>query len=76
MMTVSAMPFSYTSKKTQKTYFLHMRTQTSNVGKTTKLYYFAGTPGERAIDDLPTGFKVYENERTGLPFLRKDQVDS
>jgi hypothetical protein len=35
------------------------------------LYFFAGQPKEGAIDALPAGYEVSENERTGLPLLKK-----
>jgi hypothetical protein len=38
-------------------------------GKST-LYYFSKDP-TGAINNLPRGFEVIENEKTGLPFLRK-----
>jgi hypothetical protein len=35
------------------------------------LYYFAGEVKEGALDAVPAGMEVMENERTGLPMLRK-----
>ncbi len=35
------------------------------------LYYFAGTVGEGALDALPEGYEVSENQKTGLPLLKK-----
>ena len=63
--------FSTISKKSGKTYFLHARRQKLRGGQEVTLYYFAGQPGEGAIDALPAGYEVSENERTGLPLLRK-----
>lgn len=65
------MAFSVVSKKSGKTYFLHSRLQTLRGGQQVTLYYFAGNPGEGAIDALPDGYEVSENERTGLPLLKK-----
>lgn len=65
------MAFSTVSKKSGKTYFLHSRLQTLRGGQQVTLYYFAGQPGEGAIDALPEGYEVSENERTGLPLLKK-----
>ena len=65
------MAFSVQSKKSGKTYFLHRRLQQLKGGREVTLYYFAGVAGEAAIDALPAGYIVSENERTGLPLLTK-----
>ncbi len=65
------MAFSVASKKSGKTYFLHARLQKLKGGQEVTLYYFAGQPGAGAIDALPEGYKVSENEKTGLPLLKK-----
>ncbi|MFI0347255.1 MAG: hypothetical protein ACH346_00590 [Chthoniobacterales bacterium] len=65
------MSFSTISKKSGKTYFLHERLQELRGGKKVTLYYFAGVAGEAAIDKLPEGYEIAENERTGLPLLKK-----
>jgi len=65
------MAFSVQSKKSGKTYFLHQRNQKLKGGQEVTLYYFAGQPGEGAIDALPAGYEVSENVKTGLPLLKK-----
>lgn len=65
------MAFSTVSKKSGKTYFLHARLQKLRGGQEVTLYYFAGAAGQGAIDALPEGYEVSENERTGLPLLKK-----
>ena len=65
------MPFSVTSKKSGKQYFLHERKQQLKGGQQVTLYFFAGEPKEGAIDALPNGYEVSENASTGLPLLRK-----
>ncbi len=67
------MPYSVKSKKSGKTYYLHARTQKLKGGQEVNLYYFAGTPGKGALEALPSGYIVSENERTGLPLLKKDK---
>ena len=68
------MAFSVESKKSGKTYYLHLREQKRKDGNVTKLYFFAGeTRDDGSVDDLPEGYTVVENERTGLPFLKKSQ---
>jgi hypothetical protein len=65
------MSFSAVSKKSGKTYFLHSRLQELKGGQKVTLYYFAGVAGPEAIDNLPEGYEVSENIRTGLPLLKK-----
>ena len=65
------MSFSAVSKKSNKTYFLHARLQELKGGRKVTLYYFAGVAGKDAIDSLPEGYEVSENDRTGLPLLKK-----
>lgn len=65
------MAFSVQSKKSGKTYFLHGRLQKLKGGQEVTLYYFAGAAGDGALDALPAGYEVSENERTGLPLLKK-----
>jgi len=65
------MAFSVQSKKSAKTYFLHHRRQKLKGGQEVTLYFFAGAPGEGALEALPAGYEICENERTGLPLLKK-----
>lgn len=54
------MVFEYKNSR-GKTYFLH---------QTGKLFYFSSEKKPNAID-LPVGYAVVENNKTGLPMLRK-----
>lgn len=65
------MAFSVVSKKSGKTFYLHGRPTKLRGGKEIILYYFAGQPGEFAIDALPEGRVISENSKTGLPILKK-----
>ena len=65
------MSFSVVSKKSGKTYFLHLKAQQRPSGGVTNLYYFAGEKKEGHLNALPEGYTVIENERTGLPMLKK-----
>ncbi|MFA6423229.1 MAG: hypothetical protein WCW17_02125 [Patescibacteria group bacterium] len=65
------MAYSVVSKKSGKTYFLHSKEVTLRGGRQQVIYYFAGEEKENAIDDLPSGYVVMENSRTGLPMLKK-----
>jgi hypothetical protein len=68
------MAFSVKSKKSGKTYFLHSRLQTLKGGQQVTLYFFAGEAKDGAIDALPAGYEVSENEKTGLPLLKKKKA--
>jgi hypothetical protein len=66
------MAYSLVSKKSGRTYYLHSKTVTlKNTGKQQTIYYFAPDVRPEAIDKIPDGYKVDENPRTGLPYLRK-----
>jgi len=54
------MGYSQTNKKNGKLYHLH---------KKGHLFFFSGDPTDSI--DLPEGYKVIENKRTGLPMLKK-----
>ena len=56
--------YVYKDKKKQK-WWLHSKTQ----GKTT-FYYFSRSE-EDAKQDMPGGYEVLFNERSGIPMLRK-----
>jgi hypothetical protein len=65
------MPFSYTNSKGQS-YYLHGKKVTLQGGRQQQIHYFRREPraGE-VMDAVPEGYEVTENERTGLPFLRR-----
>ena len=65
------MAFSVKSKKSGKMYFLHSKDVELAGGRKQTIYYFAGEAGPNALNALPAGYEVMENEKTGLPMLRK-----
>lgn len=65
------MAYSVTSKKSGKNYILHTKEVTLAGGRKQKIFYFAGEQGDGAVNELPAGYEVTENARTGLPMLRK-----
>ncbi len=65
------MAYSVQSKKTGETYFLHSREVTLRGGRQQRIFFFARTEKEGVLDELPDGYEVMENSRTGLPMLRK-----
>ena len=65
------MAFTVKSKKSGKLYHLHTKEVELAAGRKQRIYYFAGEAGENSLNALPAGYEVMENERTGLPMLRK-----
>ena len=63
------MSYSHTNSK-GTTYILHSKDVTLRGGRNQTIYYFSKSEGANACD-LPSGKKVIENDRTGLPFLKK-----
>lgn len=67
------MAYSFTNKKKQ-TYYLHKKQVTLRGGNRLQtIYFFAKEPREGAIDEVPEGFHVVENVKTGLPVLRRNE---
>lgn len=64
------MAYSHTNSK-GTTYFLHSKEVTLKGGRKQVIYYFAKEAKAGAVDSLPAGYKVVENQRTGLPILKK-----
>ncbi len=65
------MAYSVKSKKSGKTYYLHSKEVKLKGDRLQKIFYFAGEIKENALDALPEGYEVIENQRTGLPMLKK-----
>lgn len=59
------MTYSYKNSKGQ-TYYLHSK----KIGKG-ELFFFAKEEKVNSIENLPTGYMVVENQRTGLPIIKK-----
>ena len=64
--------FSVKSKKSGKMYYLHSKDVVLAAGRKQRIFYFAGEATKGSLDALPAGYEVFENERTGLPMLRKE----
>lgn len=65
------MAYSTQSKKTGETYYLHSRNVTLRGGRQQNIFFFARDVRDGALDEIPAGYEVMENSRTGLPMLRK-----
>lgn len=66
------MAYSHTNSKGQS-YYLHSKDVTLRGGRRQTIYYFAKQVKPGALDDLPGGYMVIENKRTGLPMLKKQK---
>ncbi len=64
------MAYQYTNAKGQK-YYLHGQQAHLRSGKLQQIYYFARQIRSGELDQIPAGFVVVENKRTGLPILKK-----
>ena len=64
------MAFSHVNSRGQ-TYYLHSKDVTlRGSGRTQTIYYFAKEVKAGALDNLPAGKTIVENNRTGLVFLK------
>ena len=68
------MAFSVTNSRGQRYYLHHKDIRPKNQTVTRRIYFFAKSVREGAVDALPDGYEVMEAERTGLPMLRKIRV--
>lgn len=66
------MAYNVKSKKSGETYFLHRREVSLRGGRRQTIYFFAREIKDGALNELPSGYVITENERTGLPMLKKD----
>ncbi|MBI5151483.1 MAG: hypothetical protein HZA34_02820 [Candidatus Pacebacteria bacterium] len=64
------MAFSYKNSKGQ-TYYLHTRKVTLKNGRVQVIYFFARDVRDGSLDSVPSGYKVMETKRTGMPVLKK-----
>lgn len=65
------MAFSHTNSRGQE-YFLHSKDVTLKGGRVQRIYFFAReVKPEGGLDAVPAGMTIVENERTGLPILKK-----
>ncbi|OGK12271.1 MAG: hypothetical protein A2Y63_05195 [Candidatus Riflebacteria bacterium RBG_13_59_9] len=64
------MAYSYTNKK-GIAYYLHSKEVTLRGGRKQTIYYFGKEAKVNAIDNIPAGYVIVENARTGLPILKK-----
>jgi hypothetical protein len=64
------MAFSHVNSRGQ-TYYLHSKdVKLRGSGRTQTIYYFAKEVKPGALDNIPDGKTIVENNRTGLVFLK------
>jgi hypothetical protein len=65
------MAYAHTNSKGQK-YYLQGKDVTLRNGRSQKIFFFSRDERkDTGLDSVPSGYKVDENTRTGLPFLKK-----
>jgi len=64
------MAYTYTNKKGVK-YYLHKKDVTLRGGRQQTIYFFARDVRDGSLNEVPSGYKVMETERTGMPVLKK-----
>lgn len=65
------MAYTHKNQKGQ-TYYLHQREVTlRGSGRKQTIFFFAREVKPGAIDNIPAGYQVVENPRTGLPILKR-----
>ena len=63
--------YQYTNNKGTN-YYLHEREVTlRGSGKKQRIFFFARDVRNGALEQVPDGYEVVENKRTGLPVLRR-----
>lgn len=64
------MAYAYKNSKGQ-TYYLHTRDVKLKNGRVQRIFFFARDVRSGSLDEVPTGYKVVETQRTGMPVLKK-----
>lgn len=68
------MPYAVQSQKTGDTYYLYTKEVTLRGGRKQRIFYFSRDPKNAKgtpVEELPDGYEVMENSRTGLPMLKR-----
>jgi hypothetical protein len=64
------MAYEFTNSKGVK-YYLHFKDVNLKGGRQQRIYFFARDVRPGSLDAVPSGYKVMETERTGMPILKK-----
>jgi hypothetical protein len=65
------MPHAHVNSKV-KTFYLNSKDVMLRNGRKQTIFYFSRESGAGSIEKIPAGYAVGENQRTGLPFLKRD----
>lgn len=58
-----------------QTYFLHSRHVKLRGGRDQVIFFFAREEKQGVLDEVPAGYMVIENKKTGLPMLKKEDKE-
>lgn len=65
------MAYAYKNNK-GTTYYLHSKdVKLRGSGKLQTIYFFARDERDGSLEQVPSGYLVIENKKTGLPILKK-----
>lgn len=64
------MAYEFTNSK-GVTYYLHYKDVNLKGGRMQRIYFFARDIRAGSMDEIPSGYKAIETERTGMPILKK-----
>lgn len=64
------MAFTFKNSK-GVSYYLHFKDVNLRGGKKQRIYFFARDVRSGSLDQVPSGYKVMETQRTGMPVLKK-----
>lgn len=67
------MAYEFVNSKGVK-YYLHFKDVNLKGGRVQRIYYFAREIRKDTLVEVPTGYKVIETERTGMPILKKGRT--
>ncbi len=68
------MAYSTTNQR-GRIYYLHAKVVELRNHRQQRIYFFAPEIQEGVLEDIPDGFEVVENQRTGLPVLRRIRTE-
>ena len=69
------MTFSTVNRR-QETYYLHEKRVELRNHHRQRIFFFAKTIREGALDSVPDGYEIVENAKTALPVLRRIKTHS
>jgi hypothetical protein len=65
------MPYKHTNGKGQDYYLHSMEVKLRGSGKQQRIFFFAREVKGGSLDEVPGGYTIVENKKTGLPILKR-----